>query len=75
MKRTFATIFVCLVLSTPVWAGFDDGLAAAKRGDYAAALREWLPLAEQGNAAAQYNVGLMYGLGKGVPQDSVEAHK
>ncbi len=39
------------------------------------ALREWRPLAEQGNALAQFNLGLMYMEGKGVPQDDAEAVK
>ena len=29
-----------LGLTAPAWAGFDEGVAAAKRGDYATALRE-----------------------------------
>ena len=60
MKRTLATAFLCLMLATPAWAGFDESLAAAKRGDYATALREWRPLAKQGDADAQYNLGVMY---------------
>jgi TPR repeat protein len=32
------------------------------------------PLAEQGYANAQYNLGLMYSKGQGVPQDYVRAH-
>ena len=39
---------------------FDEGMAAAKRGDYATALREWRPLADQGEARAQHNLGVMY---------------
>jgi uncharacterized protein len=35
----------------------------------------WLPLAEQGDADAQYNLGAMYGNGQGVPQDYKEAVK
>ena len=53
---------------------FQKGFDAYKRGDYAAALREWRPLAEQGEAAAQVNVGLMYSKGRGVPQDLVSAY-
>ena len=49
------------------------GVAAYKWGKYATALREWRPLAEQGNAKAQYNLGLMYRKGQGVPQDDAEA--
>ncbi len=58
----------------PAWAGLDEGVAAYKRGDYATALREWRPLAEQGNANAQLFLGLMYGNGRGVPQDYAQAH-
>jgi len=64
-----------LGLTAPAWAGFDEGEAAFKRGDYATALREWRPLAEQGNAKAQTNLGFMYKEGRGVPQDYAEAVK
>ncbi len=40
-------------------AGFDEGLAAHRRGDYATALREWRPLAQQRYASAQFNLGSM----------------
>ena len=51
----------------------DDGQAAYSRGDYAAALRLWQPLSEQGVARAQNNLGVMYENGKGVRQDFNEA--
>ncbi len=53
--------------------GINAGVAAYKLGAYATALREWHPLAKQGNAKAQYNLGLMYRKGQGVPQDDAEA--
>ncbi len=53
--------------------GFNAGVTAYKLGDYATALREWRPLAKQGNAKAQYNLGHMYRYGLGVPQDDAEA--
>ena len=53
--------------------GINAGVAAYKWGAYATALREWRPLAEQGNAKAQYNLGLMYRKGQGVPQDDAQA--
>ncbi len=62
-----------LGLTVPAWAGFDEGLAAYQRGDYATALRDWRPLAEQGNANAQFFLGLMYGNGLGVPRDYAKA--
>ena len=40
-------------------ADFQKGGDAYNRGDYATALREWKPLAEQGDAGAQYGLGVM----------------
>ena len=56
-------------------ADYQDGLEAYERGDYATAMQEWRPLAEQGDAIAQYNFGLMYAFGQGVVQDYAEAVK
>ncbi len=64
-----------LGLTAPGWAGLDEGAAAAKRGDHATALREWRPLAEQGHASAQNNLGVMYNEGQGVQQEYAEAVK
>ena len=50
-------------------ADFQKGLTAAQSGDFATALREFRPLAEQGDAIAQYNLGNMYSNGWGVPQN------
>ncbi len=78
MRALRAAIVLILALALPanVWgADFQAGLEAAERGDYAKALREWRPLAEQGNADAQYNLGLMYENGWGVAQDYAEAVK
>ncbi len=54
---------------------FNKGLEAAQKGDFATALREWRPLAEQGDADAQYNLGVMYDKGDGVTQNHKEAVK
>jgi TPR repeat protein len=54
-------------------ADFNTGLDAYMRDDYATALREWTPLAEQGDARAQTTLGWMYDNGTGVAQDDVEA--
>ena len=69
------SILVGLVfmLATPAWADFLAGLDAYKRGDYDTAMKEWRPLAEQGEAEAQWFLGSMYYQGKGVPQDDQEA--
>jgi TPR repeat protein len=68
-------LLLSIVVAMPAWAGLDEGLEAAIHGDDATALRELLPLAQQGNAAAQYNLGVMYSNGRGVPQDYAQARK
>ncbi len=75
MMRWVISTVLLLMLVAPGCTGLDEGLAAAKRGDYATALREFRPLAEQGNAQAQYYIGFMYRKGRGVPQDDAEAAK
>lgn len=54
-------------------AGFEDGAAAYQAGDYARAVAEWRPLAEAGDPAAQYNLGILYRQGEGVTADPVQA--
>lgn len=58
--RTFLVIVVLpSLLMAPAAAGpFEDGLTAYYRGDYKRAHRFWRPLAEQGDAGAQLNLGL-----------------
>ena len=67
MKKLACTLL--LLSSALVQAGFDEGLVAADKGDYQTAFKEWKPLAEQGDASAQYNLGIMYGTGQGIPQN------
>ena len=67
---------VAIVLSGSVQAGqLEDGLAAYRRQDYDTAMRLLRPLAEKGKSNAQYDVGLMYAIGQGVPQDFAIAAK
>jgi TPR repeat protein len=75
MRVLLLAVVVIFALAAPTRADVEDGLAAAARGDYATALKEWLPLAKQGNADAQYNLGKLYWRGLGVPKDYVEAVK
>jgi len=80
MKRTLspALLVFALLLAAPAWAGDVEDCTNAE------ALLETAPeraiaacrrLAEQGNAPAQYNLGVIYGDGLGVPQDYAEAVK
>lgn len=56
------------------WADYKAGEEAYNRGDYATALREWRQLAEQGDANAQFLLGILYDKGQRGPHDSVNAH-
>jgi uncharacterized protein len=78
MKNLTAAICLTIVVlfgSVGCSNNLQKGLSAYNRGDYATALREWEPLAKQGNAGAQYNLGLMYRMGTGVIQDYKTAVK
>ena len=75
MKRLALAIVFVLGFAPPVWADFQAGFVAYDRGDYATAVREFRPLAEQGDATAQFYLGFMYDNGEGVPQDYSEAVK
>ena len=69
-----ALLVVAFFFTSAAVAGpYEDGWAAYQRGDYATALRFFRPLAEKGNADAQFNLGYMYNRGRGVPQDYVQA--
>ena len=70
MKQLLIILLLLLSLTaSPIWsADFDKGVQAYENGDYATALTEWAPLAEQGNANAQFNLTQMYRRGEGVPQ-------
>jgi TPR repeat protein len=74
MKRLALFIALIFAFPMPATAGFYERLQAYYAGDYATALKEWRPLAEQGDANTQHNLGLMYYNGRGVPQDYVQAH-
>jgi uncharacterized protein len=72
-KLTFLLALTLLFLfsgSSIVFGGdLQDGVDAYEIKDYETAYKLWLPLAEQGDAKAQYNLGVMYGKGQGVPLD------
>jgi uncharacterized protein len=64
---------VCFAV--PAWADFQTGMDAKNRGDFTKALREWQPLAEQGEARAQFYLGMLYENGDGVPEDYGKARE
>lgn len=73
MNKLVLAFFLFISLTTAAAADFQAGLDAYNRGDFAAALKEWQPLAEQGDANSQYNMGLLCARGQGVAQDYKQA--
>ena len=49
------------------------GIEAWQRSDYAGAVSIWRPLAEKGDADAEFNLGQAYRLGRGVPSNLAAA--
>ena len=73
------TMLLIIALLAPVYAadfqaGVKAGLEAFERGDFVSAVRQFHLLAEQGLAEAQYNLGVAYIEGKGVPKNDVKAY-
>jgi len=76
LHRTLTPIV--FILSLLIWPALvhADYLAGAKAftfGDNATALKEWRPVAEQGDMESQWAMGDLYRFGWGVPQDYGEA--
>ncbi len=74
LRFSIALVLSIVGLTTSACADLQAGTKAYDRGDYATALHEWRPLAEQGNRNAQFNLGVLYAKGLGEPQDLVQAH-
>jgi len=76
IKTTTIVIALLIFFSANTFADpFEDSMAAYNKGDYSTAYNLLKPLAEQGYASAQFNLGLLYLHGKGLSQDYVEAAK
>ena len=66
LKRAITAIALVSAFAVPVAAGtFEYAVDAYARGDYAKALRLIRPLANDGNATAQFNLGVMDLTGQG----------
>jgi V8-like Glu-specific endopeptidase len=74
INAALALLILLLGLVAPATAAeLDDAVAAAHAGDYTAALRRLSPLAEKGDARAQFDIGFMHAYGWGVPRNAAEA--
>ena len=70
---TMLLAVVVVLVAAPACTNSKTGVDAYEKGDYATALKEFRPLAERGDARAQFRLGVMYTMGQGVPQDDKEA--
>jgi TPR repeat protein len=78
LARLFLLVFIAAVFLGLAGCGqskYQKGIRHYKPDDVVAAVRELKPLAEQGDADAQFNLGSLYYQGWGVPQDYKEAVK
>lgn len=73
MKRYIFIFSMLATLSNA--ADFDKGYECATKGDYSCALKEWVPLANNGDPSSQYSLGVIYQNGNGVKPDINEAIK
>ena len=73
MKKIMLILAITLTANMAKADDLSDGWAAKDNGDYATVLNLWKPLAEQGNAEAQFVLGNLYDYGEGVNQDYREA--
>jgi TPR repeat protein len=67
-------IALCSFAASAYAGDIDEGKAAYEHRDYKAAMNLLRPLADQGNAEAQFKVGEMYRNGQGVAKDQTEAY-
>jgi len=67
------TTLLCAALLSPVWANYDEGLAAAQKDDYQTAFSKWKKLAEDGDAKMQATLAVLYHTGQGVKKSYKKA--
>lgn len=65
----FFPLLWCALPGLALAASVDEGVAAVEQGDYAKAVAIFRPLAEAGDAEAQYNLAILYRSGHGVEKD------
>ena len=75
VRQLAASLLLATLAVTPTLsqAGLKEGSAAYAKSDYAGALKELAPLAEQGHPAAQLLLGKMNSLGQGMAPNKKEA--
>lgn len=70
MFRRWTFLLTLFFTGSAAAGALDDGLNAYQAGNYRQAFELWKPLAETGDADAEYNIGLLYMNGLGVKKNS-----
>lgn len=74
IRNLLGALTIAAALGAPVAAGpLEDANDAYREKAYAKAAELWRPLAENGDAEAQYSLGTLYAEGKGVEQNDATA--
>ena len=73
VKKTLMAAAIALSIGQAAADGYNEGFLAAEAGEFKSAVQYWKPLAEQGHAIAQFNLGMMYHGGLGVELDETKA--
>ena len=74
IRNLLGAFAVATALGAPAAAGpLEDGNAAYQEKAYAKAAELWQPLAEKGDAIAQYSLGTLYAEGTGVERNDATA--
>src|SRR5512139_2460474 len=74
MRSLVGVLALASALAVPASAGpLEDGMEAYRAKEFAKAAELWQPLAQEGNAVAQYRLGTLYAEGKGVEQNDATA--
>jgi ATP-dependent protease ClpP protease subunit len=74
MKRRIRILCCILIVTSQTLAGpYEDGITAYDQRRFDTAFALWIPLAEKGHVAAQFNLGVLFEKGLGVAQDYAEA--
>jgi len=73
MKSILLAVSLVLGLNTLTFAKSPEAPVAVKAANNASALKKLRLLANKGDSDAQYNLGVMYETGDGVPQDYTQA--
>ena len=73
LARRIGALSIWLAAAVPSWAGFNEGEAAFRRGDYSTAFTEASAAAVQDDVQAQALLALLYVAGMGVQKDLRQA--